>query len=169
VVRIERLEEALDAAERDGHVDRFQLIKRHAEIRQSGRNGVGVLAELLDTRHATAKTPQSVLERRMLRLIVGAGLPEPECQLRVPRADGRTAFLDLAYPQTRLGIELDSHAWHATRRQRQRDHERQNEVVMSDWTILRFTYDDVTHRPEYVVNLVRRALVTGAARHPIPA
>jgi very-short-patch-repair endonuclease len=158
VVRIERLEEALDGAERDGHVDRLQLIKRHGEIRQSGRNGVGVLAELLDARDATARTPQSVLERRMLRLLTGADLPRPECQLRVTRADGRTAFLDLAYPEIRLGIELDGQAWHATVRQRQRDHDRQNQVVLSDWTILRFTYEDVTHRPEHVATVVRRAL-----------
>lgn len=169
VLRSDRLEEALDGAERDGHVDRFELIKRHAEIRQSGRNGVGVLAELLDSRHATAEMPQSVLERRMLRLLTRAGLAEPTCQLRVPRADGRTAFLDLAYPQIRLGIELDGQAWHSTKRQRQRDHERQNQVLLSDWKILRFTYEDVTQRPEHVANLVRHALVTGAARYPVSA
>ena len=145
------------------------LITRHAQIRQSGRNGVGVLAELLDRRHATAAMPQSVLERRMLRLLEGAGLAEPACQLRVPRADGRTAFLDLAYPQIRLGIELDGHAWHSTKRQRQRDNERQNQVVLSDWKILRFTYEDVTQRPEYVANVVRHALVTGAATRSRPA
>ena len=169
VLRIDRLEETLDSAERDGHVDRSQLITRHAQIRQSGRNGVGVLAELLDHRHATDAMPQSVLERRMLRLLEGANLPRPQCQLRVPRADGRVAFLDLAYPEIRLGIELDGHAWHSTVRQRQRDNERQNQVVMADWKILRFTYNDVAERPEYVANEVRRALVTGAARYPVPA
>ena len=80
-----------------------------------------------------------------------------------PRADGRVAFLDFAYPQIRLGIELDGHAWHATARQRQRDHERQNQVVIADWTILRFTFEDVSRRPEYVTTLVRRALVAGAS------
>jgi very-short-patch-repair endonuclease len=169
VVRIDRLEEAIDSAERDGHIVRHELIRRHAEIRQRGRNGVGPLALLLDARHSQASTPRSVLERRALRLLVRAGLPEPLCQVRVPRPDGRVAFLDLAYPQVHLGIELDGHAWHATTRQRQRDHERQNQVVSADWTILRFTYEDVTARPEYVVALVRRALITGARRHGIPA
>lgn len=167
VVRLERLEEALDGALRDGRVDRFQLIKRHAEIRQRGRNGVGMLAGLLEARHAIAETPHSVLERRMLRILTGAGLPEPRCQARVERGDARAAFLDLAYPQIRLGIELDGQAWHATPRQRQRDNERQNDVVLSDWKILRFTFEDITHRPEHVAALVRRALVEGAARYPI--
>jgi very-short-patch-repair endonuclease len=169
VVPIERLEEALDSAERDGRIDRLELITRHAQIRQSGRNGVGPLAVLLEARDARAATPHSVLERRMLRLLTSAGLPTPQCQVRVPRGDGRVAFLDFAYTEIHLGIELDGHAWHATARQRQRDHERQNQVVVADWTILRFTYEDVSTRPEYVAALVRRALVAGASRHSIPA
>ena len=169
VVRIDRLEEALDSAERDGTVDRLELAARHAEIRQSGRNGVGPLAQLLEARDSHAATPRSVLERRMLRLLAAAGLPEPHCQVRVPRADGRVAFLDFAYLQVRLGIELDGHAWHATARQRQRDHERQNQVVITDWTILRFTFEDVSRRPDYVTTLVRRALVAGASRRAMPA
>ena len=170
VVRPDRLEEALDSAERDGHVDRFELATRHAQIRQSGRNGVGPLALLLDDSWLRASAPRSVLERRMLRLLSAAGLPEPECQVRVPRADGRVAFLDLAYPEVQLGIELDGHAWHATALQRQRDHERQNQVVVvSDWTILRFTYADVSSRPEHVAALVRHALFAGASSRSIPA
>jgi very-short-patch-repair endonuclease len=170
VVRPDRLEEALDSAERDGHVDRFELATRHAQIRQSGRNGVGPLALLLDARDARSATPHSVLERRMLRLLTASGLPTPECQVRVRRADGRVAFLDLAYPEVQLGIELDGHAWHATALQRQRDHERQNQVVVvSDWTVLRFTYADVSSRPEHVAALVRHALFAGASRRSIPA
>ncbi len=170
VVSIERLEEALDSAERDGKVQRHELVTRHAQIRQRGRNGVGPLAVLLDRRSASEATPHSVLERRMLRLLSSAGLPEPACQVRVPRADGRIAYLDLAYISIQLGIELDGHASHATRQQRQADHDRQNQVVVADdWTILRFTFEDVTARPEHVAALVRRALITGAAHRRIPA
>ena len=169
VVSIDRLEEALDSAERGGKIDRLELISRHAAIRQSGRNGVGPLALLLEGRASHLATPQSVLERRMLRLLAGAGLPEPQCQVRVPRADGRVAFLDFAYDHIGLGIELDGHAWHATPRQRQRDHERQNQIVMADWTILRFTFEDIGRRPEYVATIVRRALVAGATRRARPA
>jgi very-short-patch-repair endonuclease len=169
VVPIERLEEALDSAERDGTVDRIALAARHAAIRRSGRNGVRALAQLLETRAARAATPQSVLERRLLRLLAAAGLPEPECQVRVPRADGGYAYIDCAYVNVRLGIELDGHQWHATPQQRQRDHERQNQVVSADWTILRFTFADVAQRPEHVANVVRRALLAGTRRRSISA
>ncbi len=169
VVRPERLEEALDGAIRDGHVQLDALTARHRELRRSGRNGVGPLARLLDDEEARAAAPQSVLERRFLRLLTAAGLPRPETQVRVPRADGRAAFLDVAYPAVRLGIELDGHAWHATACQRANDHERQNLVVLANWTILRFTYDDVAHRRDYVASVVRRALVACAARRSIAA
>ena len=99
-----------------------------------------------------------------MRVLTTAGLPQPQCQYSVRRADGRVAFLDFAYPDAHLGIELDGHAWHSTARQRQRDHERQNQVVVADWTILRFTYEDVTRRPEYVARLVRHALLFGTNR-----
>jgi hypothetical protein len=164
VVPVERVEEAFDSAQRKGIVDYFTVATRHDEIRQSGRNGVGPLAQLLEKRSALDELPQSVLERRMLRLLERADLPKPECQVRVPRADGRVAFLDFAYPNVRLGIEMDGHAWHSTPTQRQRDHERQNQVVIADWTILRFTYEDVTQRPEYVESVVRRALIAGSGR-----
>jgi hypothetical protein len=42
-------------------------------------------------------------------------------------------------------------------------------VVLDDWKILRFTFEDVTARPEHVAALVRRALISGAARLQIPA
>jgi len=165
VVPIERVEEAFDSAQRKGTVDAATVATRHAEIRQSGRNGVGPLATILEKREALDELPQSVLERRMLRLLERAGLPRPECQVRVPRADGRVAFLDFAYPNVRVGIEMDGHAWHSTPAQRQRDHERQNQVVNADWSILRFTFDDVTQRPEYVETTVRQALISGSGRY----
>jgi very-short-patch-repair endonuclease len=163
VVSIDRLEEALDSAIRKGTVDLHELTARHAAIRQSGRNGVGPLARLLETRSAIDTVPQSVLERRFMRLLDRAGLPQPERQVKVRRADGRVAYLDFAYSLIRIGIELDGLAWHSTATQRQRDHERQNEVVITDWAILRFTYQDVMHRPEYVESVVRRALLRAAA------
>jgi hypothetical protein len=163
VLPIDQLEEALDSAIRKGLVDLRALTERHAAIRRSGRNGVGPLAQLLETRDALENVPQSVLERRMLRLLGRAGLPRPECQVRVRRSDGRVAYLDFAYSRTRVGIELDGMAWHSTATQRQRDHQRQNEVVIADWTILRFTYADVMHRPEYVESVVRRALLAASA------
>jgi very-short-patch-repair endonuclease len=99
-----------------------------------------------------------VLERKMLRLLAAHGLPRPVCQHRVVRPDSQVADLDFAYPEQRVAIEVDGHVGHATRRQRGSDARRGNQIVLADWRVLRFTYEDVTRRPGYVAEVVRTAL-----------
>src|SRR5439155_9865820 len=114
----ERAEEVLDGAERDGLIDREDAHVRLAAWREMGRNGVVVAAAILDRRERLGRTPQSVLERRLLRLIERAGIVAPECQYPVRRNDGRMAYLDVAWPPLRFGVEADGHGAHATRSQR---------------------------------------------------
>jgi very-short-patch-repair endonuclease len=156
VVHQHRLEEALDSAERDGLVDREDLRCTLAIVRCQGRSGVGPLATLLE--HRRGQQPRSVLERKMLRLLETHQLPRPLCQYRVVRPDGALADLDFAYPKERIGIEVDGHVGHATRRQRRNDYRRSNQVVLDDWRMLRFDYADVTRRADYVAETVRAAL-----------
>jgi uncharacterized protein DUF559 len=156
VVHRHRLEEALDSAERDGLVDREELRSTLAIVRCQGRDGVGALTRILEPRQGNQ--PRSVLERRMLRLLDAHGIPRPLCQYRVVRPDGALADLDFAYPAERLGIEIDGHVAHATRRQRRNDNRRSNQIVLDDWRMLRFDYDDVTRRADYVAETVRAAL-----------
>jgi hypothetical protein len=155
-VHLHRLEEALDSAERDGLVDREELRSVLEIVRCRGRNGVVPLATLLEKRKGNQ--PRSVLERKLLRLLERFGLPRPLCQHRVVRPDGQLADLDFAYPEQRLGIEVDGEIGHATRRQRRNDNRRSNQVVLDDWRLLRFDYGDVTQRPEYVAEIIRAAL-----------
>jgi very-short-patch-repair endonuclease len=156
VVHQDRLVDALDSAERDGLVDREDLRSTLAIVRRQGRNGIGPLAALLEDRRGNQ--PRSVLERKMLRLLERYRLPRPLCQYRVLRPDGRLADLDFAYPKDRIGIEVDGHLGHATRRQRRNDYRRSNQVVLDDWRMLRFDYTDVTRRADYVAETVRAAL-----------
>jgi hypothetical protein len=158
VVHLHRLEEALDSAERDGMVDREQLRSVLQIVRCQGRNGVGPLVTLLEDRRG--HQPRSGLERKMLRLLERYGLPRPLCQHRVVRPDGRPADLDFAYPAERIGIEVDGHLAHATRRQRRNDNRRSNQVVLDDWRLLRFEYTDITERSDYVAETVRAALAS---------
>ncbi|MGH9050713.1 MAG: hypothetical protein ACRDY4_13370 [Acidimicrobiia bacterium] len=156
VVHRHRLEDALDSAERDGLVDREQLRSVLAIVRCQGRNGVGPLADALEDRNGNQ--PRSVLERRMLRLLAKHGLPRPLCQYRVIRPDGQLADLDFAYPVEMIGIEVDGHVGHATRRQRRNDNRRSNQVTLDEWRLLRFDFTDVMERPSYVAETVRKAL-----------
>jgi hypothetical protein len=164
--RPERVEEALDGAERDGLIDRTMLEARLEEWRARGRNGVRVAARLLESRAKLAAIPQSRLERRLFRLIVNAGIRAPQCQYPVRRSDGSMAYIDLAWPELRYGNEADGNIAHATPRQRASDNKRQNALLISDFWLSRFTWEQTANEPEYVLRTVkgtirRRALQFG--------
>jgi very-short-patch-repair endonuclease len=76
----------------------------------------------------------------------------------VQRADGTPAFLDFAYPERALAIETDGNGSHATPAQRSADNVRSNQLP--GWRFLRFTYEDVTERPDAVAAVVARNLRT---------
>lgn len=96
----------------------------------------------------------SELESRVLQLLVDAGLPRPVLQHRVV-LDGRTYFIDLAYPEPRLAIEVDGYGFHGDRTTFDRDRRRQNDLVNAGWTVLRFTSRSTD---DEILEAVRRAL-----------
>ena len=68
------------------------------------------------------------------------------------------AYLDFAFVALMLAIEVDGHGSHATRAERRRDNRRENELRLLGWTVLRFTYEQVCFEPEYVADVISRAL-----------
>ena len=70
------------------------------------------------------------------------------------------ARIDLAFPAQRLAIEVDGFAYHSDRDRFQRDRTRQNELMLLGWTVLRFTWADLTRQPEQVVQQIKLALAT---------
>jgi very-short-patch-repair endonuclease len=149
VVDEDLLVRALDAAERDGKVQRRLLLRRLAEL--GPRTGTATLRRVLARREAVGHTPRSVLERAMLDLLERHSLPVPICQYRVERLDGRAAYLDFAYPDVRLAIEVDGKG-HATLVHRAADATRTN--ALPGWRVLRFAFDDVMGRPGHVAAVV---------------
>jgi hypothetical protein len=144
---------ALDGAERDGKVKRHVLSRRLDDL--GPRPGTAPLRRVLWQREAIGRTPQSVLERAFLDLVARNGLPAPVCQYPVVRSDGKAAYLDFAYPDRRLAIEVDGNCAHATPAQRAADHERANQLP--EWRFVRFTHEDVDCRPAYVIAVLSRS------------
>ena len=101
---------------------------------------------------------QSPLETDARLRLAAAGLPPPEPQMRVVLPDGRSAFIDLGYPDHGVGIELDGRAWHELPEAVFRDRHRQNGVAFTELMLLRFTWWDVVHDTVRFVDLVRAAL-----------
>jgi very-short-patch-repair endonuclease len=127
-------------------------------VGRRGRRGTGVLRALLELRSDAAGVTESVLEERMLRLLRDHSLPLPVTQHEV-RAGGRLlGRVDFAYPLRRVAIEVDGYESHSSLDAFRRDRARQNELVAAGWTVLRFTWHDVVHRPEHVASVLRRVL-----------
>lgn len=145
-----QLEEVLDGACRRGQIHLEFLAWRLAELRKRGRSGVSKLDDLL-RRARRHRGEESWLESALLRLLHDFGLPPPRIQVVVIGAgEARRYRLDGVYDDQRLVVEVDGHATHATRRQRQADAERDRRLVAAGYRVVRYTYEDVTERPEHV-------------------
>lgn len=116
-----------------------------------------VLAELDQDR------TDSVLERRVRRLLRAAGVPPRPGVFPVVH-DGRViATLDIAYPAQAVGIEVDGFRYHATPAQKDRDDRRENALQAAGWRILRVSERRARTDADGFVRQLRAAL---AWEHP---
>ena len=131
----------------------FEQVYR-AYCRNMGFHGSGTAATLLT---AAADRASSVAERILLRLLRDAGISG--WQLGLPFEGW---LIDLAFPDARIAIEVDSWAWHTDVDRFRNDRRKGNALVRAGWTVLRFTWHDLTTRPTYVVAEIRAALLSVA-------
>ena len=118
------------------------------------RSTVARVLRLVDARSG------SVLESVSRVLFAEAGLPPPLTQFEVRRLDGRLlGRVDFAWLDHRLVVETDGYAFHADRERYRSDRRRTNALVIDGWQVLRFSWEDVMHAPESVVEAVRAALL----------
>ena len=101
---------------------------------------------------------ESVLESHARVLWHEAGLPAPVQQAVILR-DGRFfARVDFLWKSARLIVEVDGLSKYREPGELQREKARQNALVALRYTVLRFTWADITHRPDAVVRQIRAAL-----------
>lgn len=67
-------------------------------------------------------------------------------------------LLDIAFEAAKVAIEIDGMAFHSDAKAFQNDRTRQNVLVANGWIVLRFTWRDLTHRPDSVLAQIRNAL-----------
>jgi very-short-patch-repair endonuclease len=149
---------ALDDALRRSLVS-IASVQTVLESFDSRRLGSGAVRRALKRRPAMAAVPESVLESAFDELVHTHGLPAPTRQYRVRAHDGSViARVDFAYPAARLAIEIDSVRHHAGTLDWRQDLVRMNRLVSADWRTLRFTADDLRHRPRGVGHAICDAL-----------
>ena len=99
---------------------------------------------------------ESPMETRLRWLLISAGLPNPQVQVKLHDDDGEfIGRADMFYPGPRVAIEFDG----GNHRERLvTDDRRQNRLVQSRYRVLRYTSSDLQSRPELVVAQVRGSL-----------
>lgn len=120
-------------------------------------------AQLRMLRDRALSGSRSEAEQRMAALLKrsGTGLWVPN--FAVHDSAGRvTAEIDFAHVRLKIAIEVDGRAFHSDRRSFERDRERQNVLVLGGWLILRFTWEQITQRPQEVIAVVRAAVAQRA-------
>ena len=125
-----------------------------AYCRSFGRHGSPWLGRVL---RQAADGACSQAERVLHRLLRRARIEGWVANHKVVLA-GTEYWLDVAVVARRLAIEVDGWAWHSDVDRFARDRRRQNALVLAGWTVLRFTWHDLTSRPEAVIAQIRAAL-----------
>lgn len=122
-------------------------------------------ADLLQLLHLLVDGCRSELEIwGYLHVFRHDSLPAAERQLRLA-LHSRTVYLDVAYADVKLDVELDGAAYHGDR---ERDLARDIALATHGWQTLRFTHRRLHSEPESVrrevaaVIAARRALLRGA-------
>lgn len=105
----------------------------------------------------TSTFPWSAAERVLHELLDEAGIKGWSANTEM-MIDGQMIVPDVTFKRSRLILEADGYAFHADRSSFQRDRARQNQLVLEGWRILRFTWEDLTERPDEVVRQVLSAL-----------
>jgi very-short-patch-repair endonuclease len=136
----------LDRALQRG-VDFADVVAAHH--RNLGRHGSAKAGRLL---MAAADRAASHAERLMIKLLRGAGLTGWVTGYQLAGY-----LLDFAFKATRVAVEVDGWAWHWDAERFRGDRRRQNRIVLRDWTVLRYTWHDLTERPSSVIGQIRAA------------
>ena len=118
---------------------------------RQGRNGTGIIGELLDRRRRTEGREESVLESRFVDLLTHLNIDLPSLQHEVWESGRFVARVDAAYVDIKLAIELDGYETRESPEALARELDRQNRLISLGWRVLRFPWSRVTRDGQTVV------------------
>lgn len=73
--------------------------------------------------------------------------------------DKRFSFrFDFAWPNMKIAVEIQSHQWHRTKMQLERDRWKLNMAMSEGWILFQFSPWFVNTKPEVVVSLIRKSI-----------
>ena len=118
------------------------------------QHGAPALRRLLDDLHGEGPADlRSTLEVRFLQLCDDHGLPVPQANVSL------AGFLvDFHWPGTKLVVETDGFAYHSTPSAFEADRRRDQQLTLAGYTVVRFTYKQITKEPERCAHHLHRLL-----------
>ena len=138
----------------DGVLSVSSLQRVASEVGRRGRPGTRRMREVIEALEVGEVSPLEQRGRALLR--EADEVPAFESEYPFPWAPHRR--FDDAFPAYQLAIEWDSYRWHGQRDRFESDRSRDQEAIARGWRVLRFTWRDVTQRPEQVVAAVTAAI-----------
>jgi very-short-patch-repair endonuclease len=148
-----------DAALRERSLEPVALRDAALTFRGRGAADLRRVARHADGRAANAF--ESGLRGHLL--LAGLRTFQPQ---HVITGDGFFAQVDLADPDRMVALEADGFETHGGRRQLAADLCRHDELAALGWVTLRFAWEHVMFRPEWVVHQVRSVLAGRRVRRP---
>jgi len=121
-----------------------------AHLRHKGSHGSPRARRLL---RAADHGARSEAERLLHTLLREAAITGWKPNYRVGRYR-----VDIGFPRQKVAIEVDGFAFHSGAEAFQVDRVRQNDIVLMQWQVLRFTWLDLVEYPERVQALIRSAI-----------
>lgn len=125
--------------------------------RAGRRRGAGVLRAVLAD-YAGPTPTRRELEERFLALCRGGSVPIPETNAWITLDDGVAYQADFLWRAEGLIVETDGRDVHTTRSAFEHDRLRDQRLTLAGYTVVRFTWRQVTGEPHRVLRTSRRLL-----------
>jgi hypothetical protein len=152
LLRPRAIEDVIGRADRLGLFD--LVAARRCLAEHPRQHGAPALRRLLDSLAGVgAADVRSILEVQFLQLCDDHGVPAPVANTTVAGV-----LVDFHWAGTKVLVELDGYAYHSSRAAFERDRERDQHLTLAGYTVVRFTYKQVTETPEAVINRIRHLL-----------
>jgi very-short-patch-repair endonuclease len=151
--RSREMEQAVARAERGGLVTGPEL--RALVARYPRRMGVRLLRGVVEG-HVGPVLTRSEAEERLLALIRGGRLPEPEVNVVVAGHE-----VDFLWAEERLVVEVDGYEFHSSKSCFEADRRRDAELSAAGFRVLRVTWRRITAERDAVLALIARTLGQG--------
>jgi very-short-patch-repair endonuclease len=132
------LEHVVDLADQRGLVD-------FDDLRQADPASLKAVL----SRYRPAAT-RSELEERFLALCDDHGIPRPETNVRIEGIE-----VDFVWRDRRLIVEVDGYAYHRSPERFEADRERDVDLTVAGWRVLRFTWAQIQTRAAWVAVAIR--------------